>query len=86
MRQIDFELLNPGDKIRVSEDLKEGSVFRVYVNDAMEKFAGKLVTVYSKSLTHTPIIRIAEDPQWIWSADMFVSYDAPQVNLSDYIM
>lgn len=84
MRSVDFEQLNPGDKIKVSEDLKKGSGFRVHVNSVMEKFAGKLVTVYSKD--YTSVIRIAEDPQWLWSADMFVSYDTPQVNLSDYIM
>lgn len=86
MRRIDFEQLNPGDKIRVSEDLKEGVEYRVYANGAMEKFAGKLVTVYSKDLIFIPTIRIAEDPQWVWSEDMFVSYDVPQVSLLDYIM
>lgn len=86
MRSIDFEQLNPGDKIRVSEDLKKGFRFGKYINGTMEKFAGKLVTVYSKNLTLIPTIRIAEDPEWVWTEDMFVSYDAPQVNLSDYIM
>lgn len=86
MRRIDFGRLNLGDKIRVFEDLKEGFRFGNYVNGAMEKFAGKLVTVYSKNLTVIPTIRIAEDPQWIWTEDMFVSYNAPQVKLSDYIM
>ncbi len=63
---------NVNDKVRVRKDLKCGNYYgRCYVNDVMEEFAGKVVTI-SSVFEKIERYEVKEDKKgWYWSEEMF---------------
>ena len=56
-----------GDKVRIRKDLKEGPEYKYYVDDSMEKLAGKCVEILEAD---SDSYQVAGSKS-LWSEDMF---------------
>mgnify|MGYP001851363269 FL=1 len=56
-----------GDKVRIRKDLKEGHEYKYYVNDSMEKLAGKCVEILEADSDSYQVAGSKSS----WSEDMF---------------
>ena len=64
-----------GDRVRIRKDLKAGDNYKIHVNTAMEKYAGKIMTVdrIGQSVYH-----FKEDcGAWNWSEDTIEGFAKP---------
>lgn len=67
-----------GDKVKIREDLKEGTNFKEYVTDKMERLAGTIVTIERVSEGLFKGYEINKDNgSCLWSEDMFESIKKP---------
>ena len=56
-----------GDRVRIRKDLKEGHEYKYYVNDSMEKLAGKCVEILEADSDSYQVA----GSKFSWSEDMF---------------
>lgn len=67
-----------GDKVKIRTDLKEGCGCELYVNDDMEKLAGKIVTIIDISHSYPEVYSIDKDKHgFLWTEDMFEGFAKP---------
>lgn len=59
-----------GDKVRIRKDLKEGPEYKYYVDDSMEKLAGKCVEILEAD---SDSYQVAGSKS-LWSEDMFEKF------------
>lgn len=71
-----------GDKVRIRKDLKKGDNFELWVDDEMEKLAGKKVTIIKVFRTLTSVrYNIDKDRGFYsWTEDMFEDFEKPTNN------
>ena len=60
-----------GDRVRIRKDLKEGHMFKVYVDEEMEEFKGKIVCIDKVNEDDEFYFIKEDDNEWEWTEDMF---------------
>lgn len=70
---VDLLHLKPGDKVRVRRDLEACREYGgIMVNNKMQNFAGRVVTIYRVFPTNQQLVELVEDVEcWLWTSEMF---------------